>query len=252
MKYVRAEALKFRRTALGKIWFALPAVSAVLAFLLTSDYFQVDHYNWWYVTLLAGYLPLICSLIVQKDKRLGNRQAAVLPVDLKKCWRAKTIMGIWMLVLSNGCIVLLGGLGGVLMKLSGMQPVVDIGLMQGISAMAVLSITFVWQVPLWLWCTEKMGLFTALLLGIAANMSGSILFAVKDLWYLMPFAAPARLMIPMLHILPNGLPAQAGNQMYRPVLLAGDVIWKGILISILLFAVLEMLTEAWYAGREAK
>ena len=42
MEYLKAESLKMKHTAVGKLSCLLPTASAVLAFLLTSSFFQVD------------------------------------------------------------------------------------------------------------------------------------------------------------------------------------------------------------------
>lgn len=251
MEYIKAESLKMKHTAVWRLCFALPAVSAVLSLLLTGEHFQVDNYCWWYTALLPGFLPLTSILIAQKDRELGNRSILLLSVDLSKSWRAKTMTGLLILGLSNICVVLFGILGDIIMKVSGVTSVIQVGVLEGVVSAVILTVTFAWQIPLWTWMTEKTGLLFAMIAGIVANTIGMVAFSVKPLWFLVPFAIPARLMIPVIHVLPNGLLAQEGSVTFTPELLSGDVIWQGILICLVLFILMEFLTEFWFRRQEA-
>lgn len=252
MGYLKAESLKMKHTAVWRLCFALPAASAVLAFLLTSDYFQVDNYNWWYVVLLPGFLPLVSILIAQKDRELGNRSILLLSVDLSKSWRAKTMTGLVILGLSNLCVALFGILGGLIMEMSGKLSVIQVSVPEGVASAVILTVTFAWQIPLWMWMTEKTGVLFSIIAGLVANTMGMVLFSVKELWFLVPFSMPARLMIPVIHVLPNGLLAKEGSMTFTPELLSKDVIWQGLLIGFALFILMEFLTEHWFQRQEAR
>lgn len=54
-------------------------------------------------------------------------------------------------------------------------------------------------------------------------------------------------MAPVLHILPNGLPVPEGSEF-----LNSNVILPGVLISIVLFILLSLATNAWFNNREVK
>ena len=47
--YFQAEQLKYRHTSVAAITFGMPVFMALLAFWLTSSYFSIDVYNWWYI-----------------------------------------------------------------------------------------------------------------------------------------------------------------------------------------------------------
>ena len=49
--YFQAEQLKYRHTSVAAITIGMPMFTALLAFWLTSSYFSVDVYNWWYIGL---------------------------------------------------------------------------------------------------------------------------------------------------------------------------------------------------------
>ena len=53
--YFQAEQLKYRHTSVAAITLGMPMFTALLAFWLTSSYFSVDVYNWWYIGLYRGF-----------------------------------------------------------------------------------------------------------------------------------------------------------------------------------------------------
>ena len=59
----------------------------------------------------------------------------------------------------------------------------------------------------------------------------------------------AKLMCPVLQILPNGLPAVPESVMFTPQALEKSVIVPGILLSMGLFALLTAMTARWYQRR---
>ncbi len=66
--YFQAEQLKYRHTSVAAITFGMPVFTALLAFWLTSSYFSIDVYNWWYIGLYPGFLGILCSIIGKKGQ----------------------------------------------------------------------------------------------------------------------------------------------------------------------------------------
>ena len=62
-----------------------------------------------------------------------------------------------------------------------------------------------------------------------------------------PYSFGARLTIPILGVLPNGLIAEQGDS-----LLSGNVILPGIVISVLLFIALSLITANWFGRQEVQ
>ena len=62
--YFQAEQLKYRHTSVAAITFGMPMFTAFLAFWLTSSYFSIDVYNWWYIGLFPTriFASQICSM----------------------------------------------------------------------------------------------------------------------------------------------------------------------------------------------
>ena len=66
--YFQAEQLKYRHTSVAAITLGMPMFTALLAFWLTSSYFSIDVYNWWYIGLYPGFLGILCSIIGKKGQ----------------------------------------------------------------------------------------------------------------------------------------------------------------------------------------
>ena len=94
--YFQAEQLKYRHTSVAAITLGMPMFTALLAFWLTSSYFSVDVYNWWYIGLYPGFLGILCSIIGKKDKQKKNYTIWSLPCGMEQIWDAKILVGIKM------------------------------------------------------------------------------------------------------------------------------------------------------------
>lgn len=247
--YFKSEYLKIKHTFIGKLIFLAPIFAVILPLGLTPMYFEIDAYNWWYSILLPGMVSLLCALAAAKDNKMKNMAVLSLPVDLKKVWVSKILVCVLMIAFASiihllGCIVI-----GSVFHFG------KLGIIPAASAVLgslVLIITFLWQVPLCLFLGNKIGMFPTILINIAAYFILGIIFAVKDVLWTIPYAVPARLMCPIIKVLPNGLPAVQGNTTFRPKLLSSSVILPGIIITAALFFILTILTAKWYEGQEAK
>jgi ABC-2 type transport system permease protein len=247
--YFRSEALKMRYTFVGKLIFLAPVFTILLALVLTPTYFQIDCYNWWYAIILPGSISLGCTLVSAKDMKMKNRAVLPLPVNLKKVWIAKVIVCIVMLTYTS-IILFLGSsvLGGAL----NLNKIGRIPILNGLAGSLILVITFLWQIPLCLFLSSKLGMFPTILINISAYMILGILAATKSFLWMIPYAIPARLMCPILKVLPNGLPAVKESVTFKTELLSNSVILPGVIITVILFVILTVSTAKWYEGQEAK
>ena len=74
-----------------------------------------------------------------------------------------------------------------------------------------------------------------------------ILFATKSNWWLCPYSWTARMITPVLGILPNGTLAPSGDPLLNP-----SVVPIGIALSLVLFALLLLATTVWFSRQEAR
>ncbi|WP_342563602.1 lantibiotic immunity ABC transporter MutE/EpiE family permease subunit [Paenibacillus sp. FSL R7-0345] len=238
---ISAERLKWRRTFIPQLLWVTPLFTLLLCgVLMGGRYFQTGAYNWWYTMLLPGALTLVCALAVQKDAKLQYRALLALPLRPQKLWSAKiaAVTG-WLLAAS---LLFFAGIssGGWLFGAS-------IPLMNSAAGSLLIVITFLWQIPLCLFLAARFGLFTAVLINMALNIAGVVTFDTGGLWDFMPYTITFRLMCPVLHILPNGLPVPEGSP-----LRSTDTILRDVLASLVWFGSLFFLTARRFRRQEAK
>ncbi|WP_099203875.1 lantibiotic immunity ABC transporter MutE/EpiE family permease subunit [Scatolibacter rhodanostii] len=239
--YFKAENLKLKRTFVRKLVLLAPVATLLLALVLASEWLQINAFNWWYILILPGYIALLCTLSDQKEsQKLKYRAILSLPISLKKNWIGKNLTLIFYMALSH--LVLLIGilLGGSIVP----NPLLIKSIFIGI---ALIFITSLWQIPLCLFLSRKIGMVGTILFQVGVGDMLGILFASKSLWWLCPYNWTARMIPPILGILPNGTLAQSGD----PMLNAASIP-IAIILSLLLFALLLLATAIWYPRQEVK
>ncbi len=240
-KLMLSEYQKLKRTFTKKLVWLAPIItlfsSAILGLGTTV---QNGGYNWWYIMMLPGMLTLICAGVAQNDKKkLKYRGILSLPINPEKIWIGK--IGICVFLYLISCIIFF-----VCVTLGGLMFGTSIPLLQSAAASVLLFITFLWQIPLCMLLTDRLSLFITVFINLAGNIVCSI-FAAKTFCWWIPYAIPARLMCPVIKVLPNGLSVPANDP-----LLSTSVILPGILITLILFIVLSVLTASSCRELEAK
>ncbi|MBE7899686.1 lantibiotic immunity ABC transporter MutE/EpiE family permease subunit [Paenibacillus polymyxa] len=239
---IAAEHLKLKRTFTKKLVWLAPIVTLLLCTgLMGGHMFQSASYNWWYIMLLPGALTLMCSGVIQKDgKKLKYRAILGMSVDLAQVWYGK--IGVCVRLLMVSSIILFVGitLGGFVFSSS-------VTLAGSVAATLILFVTFLWQIPLCLFLTDRIGMFSTLIINMLGNVACTILFATSSIWWAVPYAIPARVMCAVIQVLPNGLAILSEDP-----LLDRDVIVPGLVITVGLFMILSVLTAMSFRKREAK
>ena len=201
---------------------------------------QNGSYNQWSPFLLPGMLTLICVSVVEKDKKKINyRGILCLPVNPQKIWIGK--IGVCVFLYFVSCIVSFVGVTSVGLVFGSSIP-----LTQSAAGSVLLFITFLWQIPLCMFLTDKVGLSPTVFINLASNII-CVLFDAKTSFWWIPYAIPARLMCPVIKVLPNGLSVPANDP-----LLSTSVILPGVLVTLILFIALSVLTALFYRKLEAK
>lgn len=246
-QYFVSENMKTRHTFLNKLIVLAPMFTIVLSLLLTYNYYKVDCFNWWYITMLPGSLAIGCVLLGRMDGKMKNRAILNLPLDLKKIWIAKVMVAVKNLAISCAIIFLFTNVVSFVIPI---KSIIDISFLSGLSATIVLIVTFMWQIPLMLTIGNKIGMSLTIIAAIICNSIFGVL-SIKDFWFAIPFSYPARLMCPILKILPNGLQAIPESATFRPEVLSYSSIPYGIVISLILFVVLTYITAKMFEKKEA-
>lgn len=251
-EYYIAESIKNRHTSAGKLIWIMPLIVVALSAGLTGDYFTIDCYNWWYITLFPGMTAFLCGAVGNRDKKLGNRTIWSLPVKPGSIWDAKVLYGIRCM----GTALLV--LGGVTLAVStGMKQVLHstfrISLTPGqqIFAVLVLFVVSLWQIPFCLFLHQILGLFPMVLLHIGIWVLCSVWLSLKPYFWVLPGGIAARLMCIILGVLPNGLLAKPGSMTWSPELMEWTGLPMGIAASLFWFFLFWRLSRRWFE-REAQ
>ena len=242
--YFLAEKLKYRHTFLKGLTILMPFISVFLAAWLTHAYFAVDSYNWWYMGLYPGLLGILSGIIGGKDKKKKNFTIWSLPCSMEKIWDAKILMGAMMSGIAMCCTTLLTIIIGKVMEnmihiTFILQPSVKMQLAAGV----ILWLTTLWQIPLCLFLSQKMGMFLMFLVHMGSYTIVSVTISLKPWFVLFPGAITSRLMCPILGILPNGLLAVEGQMTYNTQLMGMQNLPIGIIASVLWFIIF------WWGSR---
>ena len=237
LKLVRAEYRKQRHTFVAHLPFIAPAFTQCVvlpwAHGMGSALFA-GIWNWWYTLLLPGMLAIFCCLGMKKDERINYYNLLFVPVPVKRCVMGKIIYAFLGLVSANFLMFAWTWLVSVLLGQT--APV-----MGGFFAFLVLSITLLWEIPLYVFRSARFGMLVILFSGMALQFFSVGFLADTTLWWVFPMAIPVRLMCPVLGILPNGLPVPNGSGLWD-----SGVLIPGMLLSLAWFLVLTVLTCAWF------
>lgn len=243
-----SENMKIKRKFVQELVWIAPTMVILLSIFLAVNYFQINIYNWWYMSILGEVIALEGCLLYKIDGSMKNKSVMALPVDLKKVWISKILVAVKNIAVSCMIIFIAGELSIFFIP---MRSESNISMLSGLIGILIIIITSIWQVPLYFFIGSKIGMFSSIILSIAINVF-SIIVSVKKFWWVNPFSYTDRLMCPILRILPNGLLAKEGSKTFTPELLNISSIPLGIGTSVVLFIVITYLTAKWYERQEAR
>ena len=242
LSIVRTEHLKTRKSMERVLIRAFPMLTFALAFVLTlgtTNAYAESVWNWWYTLLLPGMLAITCYISITREKKTGYYHLMTLSASKRKLMMGKIIYMGCVILVSDMIIFAGASLGGFL--LTTCVPTGGAAI-----AIAVLTISQLWEIPLLLFLSERFGMIVELLVCLFLTVSG-IIIAPTEKWYLFVSAIPMRILCPLLHILPNGIRAEEGS----PLLDMG-VVLPGICLSIIWFILATILFINWFDKREGK
>lgn len=117
----------------------------------------------------------------------------------------------------------------------------SISVMGGFLGFVLLTVTYLWEIPLYMLLSSRFGMFTSVFSCVVLTIGSVVAIANSRLWWVFPSAIPIRLMCPVLGIMPNGLLVPEGSK-----LLDTGVIFPGILLSLVWLAIMFRLTILWF------
>lgn len=251
-EYYLAEKLKNRHTSAGKLIWIMPLFTICAAAGLTMDYFTIDCYNWWYITLFPGMTAFLCAAVGDRDKKLENRTIWTLPANIGNVWDGKVLygvrgMGISLFILIGAALVVGAGMEQILHR------TFRISLTPGqqFFAILVLFAASLWQIPFCLFLQQIIGTFPMMLLHLGLYILCGVTLSLKPYFMILPGGIAPRLMCIVLKILPNGLIAEPGSLTFTPELLEWQGLPPGIAVSILWFFLFWGVGRKWF-GRKVE
>ena len=241
LKIIEAEHLKSCHT-FGKY---LPVIFPILTLLLVyclmnGNMMPEGTWNWWYAMLLPGMLAILCHLGMTKEKKMRYFNLYCLSIPVSKYLISKIIYWGFCLLLANFLIFIGTWIVGNLFGST-------ISVMGGFWGFVLLTITYLWEIPLYILLSSRFGMFTSIFWCMVLTIGSVIAIAHSKLWWVFPAAIPIRLMCPILGIMPNGLLAPEGSK-----LLDMSVIFPGIILSLAWFVVMSRLTILWFERKVIK
>ncbi len=94
--------------------------------------------------------------------------------------------------------------------------------------------------------SQRLGVFLTVLINLALYMATAVFGALEATFYFWPGALAARVMVPVLGVLPNGLLAVPGSVTYDPALLDAGAVLSGSVAALVWLAVLWLLGRKYY------
>ncbi|MNH95490.1 ABC-2 family transporter protein [compost metagenome] len=242
--YLKAENLKFKRSLFRKLIIFIPAalilISMVFIFIgIGLGGFSSSIVCNWCMPIASLSIMFLCHLVNNKDQKHKYRTLYSLPIDLKKTFISKTI-----LIALNLLIISL---------LLAFITVISECILSGVSdamghsgyyllGYCLLWLSLLWQIPFCLFLDQKVGFVGSVIINLFASASGGLFFSLTPLFWFFPYSWPARFMVTLFGVLPNGLLVEADS---RYILNSGESSLL-VLISLLAMLVLSALFSRWY------
>lgn len=202
--------------------------------------------------MFPAMAALMCGVIVRKDKKLKNHAVLTLPVEQKKVWDGKVMYGLWATGAGLTLMFLLILAGEILGKKFTFVITNTPSAGRIILAWAVLFLTFMWQVPFCMFLAEALGSLPMILIHVVLYQIAFIALSLKPYYMLLPGAIPARVMCPVLGIMPNNLLAVPGSAGFYPELLNAGSVWVGVAASLIWFLLFWGIGRKWYEKQGVK
>lgn len=214
--YISSEYLKHKNTFAKKLVWLAPILTLCLNVLAPMMY-QQNSYNWWYVFLYPGCLTLLSILIIQRDNGKLKFRAILMLCNV-----------------AGGFII---------------QHIFDIPMtispMQALFGTLCIILASIWNIPLCLWFTKKVGVFATLILNVGMSFMLGTLGANTSFWFICPYSWVTRLMVPTLGILPNG-ESVTGSALSTPL----PLVIMTICLSLLLLYTISKSTAKSFIKQE--
>ncbi len=238
---VKAEILKSKRTMGRKLIFIFPLITFIMALLVTmglQNAYAECVWNWWYIMILPMMISILCYLTTASEKKSRYYHMTTLETGKKDLMMGKMIyLGLAVLIANTMIFAVAAVVGKALST--------NIPFLGGLAFVFVLTLTQLWEIPLFLFLSMKFGMVVNLMAALVITVAG-IIVAPTGKWLFVASAVPMRLAIPMLHLLPSGLKVAESHPLANL-----SAIPVGMIESVVVFVIAAMIFLNWFDKREA-
>lgn len=242
--YFKAESLKFKHSLFRKLIVLIPAaliaISMVFLFMgIGFGGFLSSMVCNWCMPVASLSIVLLCHLVNHKDQKHKYQTLYSLPIDLKQTFIAKTVLIMLNLLLLS---LLLSFITIISECISSGISIALVYAGYYLLGYCLLWISFLWQIPSCLFLDQKVGFGGSLMINLFASALGGLFFSLTPLFWFFPYSWPAKFMITLFGVLPNGLLVEADS---RWILSLGESLFLTF-ISLLTTVVLLLLFSHWF------
>lgn len=242
--YLKAENLKLKRSLFRKLMIGIPVVLILISIVFLFIGIGLGGFSSaivcnWCMPIASLSVMFLCHLVNNKDKKHGYRTLYSLPIDLKKTFISKTI-----LIALNLLVISL-----LLSFITIISEWVSSGILAAISqtgyyilGYCLLWFSLLWQIPFCLFLDQKVGFIGSVIINLLASALGGLFFSLTPLFWYFPYSWPARVMVTLFGVLPNGLLVETDS---RLVLNLGEGVLLVSITFIALFVLLNLFSR-WY------
>lgn len=245
--YLEAENLKFKRSLFRKLILLIPAALILISMIfiwngIGSGGFSSSVVCNWSMPVASLSIMYLCHLVNNKDKKHKYRTIYSLPIDLNLVFISKTILTALNLLI----ISLLLSLVTVISECIWSGVFISIGRVgYFILGYCLLWLSLLWQIPFCLFLDQKVGFVGSVIFQLFSSALGGLFLSLTPLFWFFPYSWPARFMVTLFGVLPNGLLADADS---RLILNPGESLLL-VLTALLALYVLLSFFSRWY-GRQ--
>lgn len=242
--YLKAENLKFKRSLFRKLIIFIPValilISMVFIFIgIGLGGFSSAMVCNWCMPIGSLSVMFLCHLVNNKERKHKYRTLYSLPIDLNKTFISKTILIALNLLIISLLLSFITVVSEFVLS--------DVSVAIGntgyyILGYCLLWISLLWQIPFCLFLDQKVGFVGSVIINLFASAFGGLFFSLTPLFWFFPYSWPARFMVTLFGVLPNGLLVEADS---RHILNLGQSSLL-VLISLIAMLVLSALFSRWY------
>ena len=244
LTYLKAENLKFKSSLFRKLILYIPLclilISMIFLFIgIGLGGFSSSIVCNWCMPIATLSVVILCHLVNQKEQKHKYRTLYSLPINLKKIFISKAILiALHLFIIS----LLLSFITVISESISSGASAAISHTGYYVLSYCLLWLSLLWQIPFCFFLDQKVGFIGSVIMNLLASAFGGLFFSLTPLFWFFPYSWPARFMVTLFGVLPNGLLVEADS---RYLLNFGEGLLL-VLVSILSMLVHIFLLSHWY------